>query len=79
MGASIIVLGAQGEPGFPKFSCTDPDGWPSTLTIPAAITKTAARAINFLFLISMSSKCLTVRFFLTNRKLTRSPKSSPPY
>jgi len=60
VGATIIVLGAQGEPGFPEFS--DTDGWASELTIPAAIAQTAARAINFLFLITFkSSKWLVVR------------------
>jgi hypothetical protein len=49
VGATIIVLGAQGVPGFPKFSCTDPDGWASVLIIPAAIMQPAARAITFLF------------------------------
>ena len=67
MGASIIVLGAQGEPRFPKFSCTDPDGWAFMLTIPVAITQTAAKAINFLFLICYkSSTWLNVRSVLAN-------------
>jgi hypothetical protein len=80
VGATIMVLGAQGEPGFPKFS--DTDGWASVLTIPAAIPQTAARAINFLFLIIFkSSKWLIIRSVLTNgpSNLTRSPKSSTPY
>jgi hypothetical protein len=51
VGATNIVLGAIGVPGFPKFSCTDADGWASVLTIPAAITQAAAREINFPFLI----------------------------
>jgi hypothetical protein len=49
VGATIIVLGAQGEPRFPKFS--DTDGWATALTIPAAIMQTA-RAVNSLFLLS---------------------------
>lgn len=55
MGATIIVLGAQGVPGFPKFNCTDPDGWASVLTTPAVITQAAAKALNFLCLISFKS------------------------
>jgi hypothetical protein len=51
VGAAIMVLGAQGVPGFPKFSCTDPDGWASVLIIPAAIMQPAAKAINFRFVI----------------------------
>jgi len=81
VGATVIVLGAQGEPGFPKFS--DTEGWATVLTISAAITQTPARAINFLFVIclkSSNSRWLIVRFVPTNGncKLTRSLKSSPP-
>jgi hypothetical protein len=68
VGASNIVLGDKAEPRFPKFSCTD--GWAFALTIPAAIMETAARAINFLFLISSkSSKWLIVRSVLANGPL----------
>jgi hypothetical protein len=80
VGASIIVLGAQGEPGFPKFSCTDPDGWASPLRIPPAIKQTAAKAINFLFLMCYKSPAwLNVRSVLANGqcKLTPIPEIVP--
>jgi hypothetical protein len=66
VGACNIVLGAQGEPGFPKFS--DTDGWASELRIAAAIRPTAARAINSLFLIYPPNPPNACRLFTSHRR-----------
>jgi hypothetical protein len=72
VGATVNVLGAQGVPGFPKFS--DTDGWASMLTAHAAIPKVKARAINFLFLICYkSSKWLNIRSSQTKRTFNLNP------